>query len=109
MSRVVLACVAALLVVVSAPWSQQLSEAIALAWPAQFRTIAISATAVPVAIALLIAILRITDRRPLRYSLLALGLGLGAAYIVLGAVGFLSTKVRLTMIGGDIVYVESVM
>ena len=86
--RLALACVAACVVVLSAPWSQQLSEAIAGTWPAQFRTIAIASTAVPIAIALLVAILRIRDRRPLRYGLLALGLGIGAAYIVPGAVGF---------------------
>ena len=87
-SRLAVACLVALLVVVSAPWSQQLSETIARAWPAQFRTIAIAATAVPVALALLVALLRITDRRPLRYLLLAVGLGVGTAYIMLGAVGF---------------------
>ena len=86
--RLVLACVAALLVVLSAPWSQQMFEAVARLWPAQFRTIAIASTAVPVAAALLVAILRIRDRRVLRYSLLALGIAAGTAYIVLGAVGF---------------------
>jgi hypothetical protein len=86
--RIVLACLAALVVVLSAPWSQQLSEAIAGAWPGQFRTIAISSTTVPIAIGFLVAIFRIRDRRALRYGLLALGLAVGLCYVVLGAVGF---------------------
>ena len=86
--RLVLACVAALLVVLSAPWSQQVMEVVAGAWPGQFRTIAMASTAVPIAIALLVAILRIRDRRALRYGCLALGLCVGAAHIVLGDVGF---------------------
>ena len=60
----------------------------ARAWPGQFRTIAMSATAVPVAVALLVAVFRIRDRHALRYAALALGLGAGAAFIVLGEVGF---------------------
>ena len=86
--RLALACLAALLVILSAPWSQQLFEALMRAWPAQFRAIAMAATAVPIAAALIAAILRIRDRRALRYTLLALGLAAGAAFIVLGAVGF---------------------
>ena len=70
--RLALACVAAMLVVLSAPWSQQLSEAIARLWPGQFRTIAMASTAVPIAAALIVAILRIRDRGALRYTLLAL-------------------------------------
>lgn len=85
--RLVLACVAALAVVFSAPWSQQLAEALMRVWPAQFRAIAIAATAVPVAGALIVAILRIRDRRALRYTLLALGMAAGAAFSLLGAVG----------------------
>jgi predicted amidohydrolase YtcJ len=86
--RLATACLAACLVVISAPWSQLMLEYIAAAWPAQFRTIGIATTAVPVAIALAVAVGRIRARRPLRYALLALALGAGGAYITLAGVGF---------------------
>jgi predicted amidohydrolase YtcJ len=83
-----LACLGGFLIVMSAPWSQIVLEAIAQTWPGQFRAIAIACTAVPVAIALLVAIARIRNRRLLRYGLLALALAVGAAYLAFAGVLF---------------------
>ena len=85
--RFTLALGAALTVILSAPFAQQLFTAAGNAWPRQFRTITIAATAVPVATAFLVAVVRIRDRRPLRYGALALGMATGAAYILINRLG----------------------
>lgn len=75
------AATASAAVILSAPFAQQALVEVSAAWPAQTRAVAIGATAVPAAVALLVALWRIRDRRPLRYGLVALGFGAGAAYI----------------------------
>jgi hypothetical protein len=68
-------------VILSAPFAQQAFVEVSARWPARTRAVAIGATAVPAAVALLAALWRIRDRRPLRYGLVALGFGVGAAHI----------------------------
>ena len=86
--RLALAAVAAALVVFSAPFAQQAFTAAGTAWPGAFRTIGISATAVPAGVALLAALWRIRDRRWFRYLLVALGFAIGAAYILITGLTF---------------------
>jgi hypothetical protein len=85
--RLVLAAAAAAAVILSAPFAQEAFEYLSTSWPGQFRTIAIGATAVPVCIALLCAATQIRDRHLFRYGLLALAVGVGAAYIFASALG----------------------
>ncbi|MBI4888822.1 MAG: VanZ family protein [Acidobacteria bacterium] len=66
--------------ILSAPYSQQLFTAIADAWPRHVRALGIAATAGPVLAALVWALARIRERRPLRYAALGLGLAIGAGY-----------------------------
>lgn len=79
--RLAAAGAAAALIILSAPFAQQAFVDVSARWPAQTRALAIGATALPAAVTLLVALWLIRDRRPLRYGLVALGLGLGAAYI----------------------------
>jgi predicted amidohydrolase YtcJ len=79
-----LAIGASLFVILSAPYSQVIVDALMRTWPHQFRAIAAAATAVPVALALAVAMRRIRERCVLRYSLLAAALVFGAAVIVAG-------------------------
>lgn len=70
-------------IVLSAPFAQQAFSAIDRRWPAHSETIVISATAVPAAASLLVALWRIREHRWVRYLLVTSGVGLGAAYIYL--------------------------
>lgn len=79
--RFVAACVAALAVVLSAPFAQQMVDAILSRWPGRFRAIALTATVVPIAAALLLAFRHIRDRRLLRHGALACSVLVAAAYV----------------------------
>lgn len=69
-------------IIVSAPFAQQLFMELSERWPAQSDVIGFTVTAIPAAVVAGVALWRIRDRHLLRYSLAALGIGLGAAYIV---------------------------
>lgn len=75
-ARTAIAVGAAAVVILAAPFTQQGVEALG----DQFGRVAIAATGVPIAIALLIALVRIRDRRALRYAALAAAVGIGVAY-----------------------------
>lgn len=79
-SRVAFAAIVAAAVIFSAPFVQQAFTAAGDLWPEQYLAITRGATAVPVAIALLIALFRIRDRRTVRYGALASAVAIGASY-----------------------------
>ena len=78
--RFVLATVTAAAVIFSAPYVQLAFTATHGAWPEQANAITVGATAVPVAVALGFALLRIRDRRAVRYGALASAVAIGAGY-----------------------------
>ena len=81
MVRLALAVAAAAAIIVSAPVVQQAFTAINGAFP----SIGLAATALPSAVAVLLAGARVRDRRRLRFAALALSVGAGAAYVAAGA------------------------
>ena len=89
--RLAVALAAASAVILSAPFIQQAFIAVSVAWAPQFRAIGIGATALPVGIALLVAAVRIRDRRPARYLALASSLAIGTTYILIDALSFAET------------------
>jgi hypothetical protein len=86
--RFAVALAAAAAVILSAPFIQQALTAVSIAWAPQFRALAIAATAVPVGIAVVAALVRIRDRRPARYLALASSLAIGAGYILFTGLSF---------------------
>jgi hypothetical protein len=85
--RLVLAVAASLLVVLGAPYTGQLRAAIQDVLPGQYRLIIGGIVLVTVIVAVLAALLRIRERRVLRYGLLALAVGSGALYAYVTATG----------------------
>ena len=81
MVRLALAVAAAAAIIASAPVIQQAFTAINRVFP----SIGLAATALPIAVAVLLAISRIHDRRRLRFAALLLSVGIGAAYVAAGA------------------------
>jgi predicted amidohydrolase YtcJ len=86
--RFAVAVIVALAVILSAPFAQQLFTEVGNRWPQQFRAIGIAATAVPLAAALLVALVRIRERRAARYTALALSLAVTGSYILLTGLSF---------------------
>ena len=85
--RLVVAVAASLLVVFGAPYTGQLRGAIQDALPGQYRLIIGGAVVAVVALAVVAALLRIRERRAIRYGLLALAVGGGAFYAWATATG----------------------
>jgi hypothetical protein len=81
MVRVALAVAAAAAVILSAPFVQQGFTAAYTIFPA----IGVAATALPIAVAILVAAARIRHQRPLRFTALVLSVAIGAAYVRLNA------------------------
>lgn len=79
---------AALAVVLSAPFSQQLFTEVSARWPAQSRPLGIAGSLVPAALALIAAVRRIRDRHALRYGALAASVAVAAGYIVAAGLSF---------------------
>ena len=86
--RVAVAAVVATAVILSAPYVQQAFTAVADSWPRQLRPLAVAASAVPVGVAFLVALIRIRSRRGLRYGALAASGAIGAAYALGTGVSF---------------------
>jgi hypothetical protein len=74
-------------VILSAPFIGQLRSAIRAAFPGQFVLIVGGAIAAAIGLALLAAVLRIRDRRPLRYGAIAGALVIAGGYATLLASG----------------------
>lgn len=86
--RAAVAVAAAAVIILSAPFAQQAFTEISVRWPAQFRAIIISASAVPATGAFLVACWRIRERRLVRYTLAALGFACGVGLIGLAGLTF---------------------
>jgi hypothetical protein len=80
MPRLLFAVTASLLVVFGAPYTGQIRGAIQDALPGQYRLILGGIVVAVVAFAVVSALMRIRERRAMRYGLLALALGGGALY-----------------------------
>jgi VanZ family protein len=89
--RFAIAVAAAVAIILSAPYVQQIFSAVEAAWPAQVETIGRAATVIPVGTALLVALVRIRDRRPSRYVTLLSSLLIGAAYVSANPLAFTET------------------
>ncbi len=87
MGRVLLAVTASLLVVFGAPYTGQIRGAIQDALPGQYRLILGGIVLAAVAFAVVSALVRIRERRAMRYGLLALAVGGGALYAWATATG----------------------
>lgn len=85
--RLIAAITASAAVIVGAPYAGQLRGAIQAALPAQYRLIIGGTIAVAIVTALIVAAVRIRERRVLRYGLIAGALGGGAIYAWLTATG----------------------
>jgi hypothetical protein len=85
--RLVAALGASILLVFGAPYVGQLRGAIQRTLPGQYRLIIGGTIAIAIAAALGAALVRIRDRRPLRYGLIVAALVGGAIYAVLTATG----------------------
>ena len=85
--RLAVASIAAVAVVLSSPFIGAIRAAIRAAFPAQFQTMVSAAVAAVVAIALVAAVIRIRDRRPWRFAMLAASIGGAALYARLVATG----------------------
>jgi len=86
-SRLVLAVVASVVVVLGAPYTGQIRGAIQDALPGQYRLIIGGMVVVGVGLAVLAALLRIKEQRAFRYGLLAIAVGGGALYAWATATG----------------------
>ena len=85
--RLLVAIAASIVVVFGAPYVGQLRAAIQRTLPGQYRLIVGGAIAVAIAAALLAALVRIRDRRPLRYGVIVAALAGGVIYAVATATG----------------------
>ena len=83
----VLAIAASAILVLSAPFIGEIRSAIRARFPGQFVTIVGVAVAVATAAALIAALIRIRDRRPLRYGLIAAALALAVVYSIESGLG----------------------
>jgi hypothetical protein len=91
--RLLFALAASLVITVGAPYTGQIRGAIQDALPGQYRIIIGGIVVAAVAFGVLSALLRIKQRRLLRYGLLALAVGGGATYALLTATGNASVDV----------------
>ena len=89
--RLAVPLTAAAIVVLSAPFVQQAFTAASDAWGPYFETAGMAATALPVGAALLLAATSIRDRRPARYSALAISLALATTYVLVEDLSFAET------------------
>ena len=85
--RLVLALVVSAGVVLSSPFIRDIRDWIRGTFPGQYATVVATAVAISIGLALIAAIIRIRDRRALRYGALACALVLGTAYALWNAQG----------------------
>lgn len=86
-ARFAVACTFAAALVFSAPFVGQIRSAIRAAFPGQFVTIVAGVVGVAIALAILVALIRIRDRRPARYGAIAAALSIGVAYALVTRTG----------------------
>jgi hypothetical protein len=86
-SRLLLACLVAAGVILSAPFIGQIRSALRSAFPGQWVTIVSAVVGTAAGGAILLALTRIRDRRARRYAAILAALGIGAGYAVLTRTG----------------------
>src|SRR5688500_11586599 len=86
-----IAVAAAVAIILSAPFVAQVFSAVEAAWPSRVETIVLGATIVPVGLGVLVALVRIRDRRWTRYLALLSSLTIGAVYISTNPLVFTET------------------
>src|SRR5688572_28138527 len=89
--RFCIAVAAAVGIILSAPYVQPVFSAIDAAWPSRVETLGVAATIVPVGLGVLVALVRIRDRRWTRYLALLSSLTIGAVYISTNPLVFTET------------------
>ena len=85
--RFLLAVLVAAGVIVSAPFIRDIRDWIRGSFPGQFVTVVAAAVALAIGAAILAALFRIRDRRPVRYAAIAAALVVGTAYALWNAQG----------------------
>jgi hypothetical protein len=86
-TRLTIALMAAVLVVISAPFIGQIRGAIQAALPSAYRAIVVGVVAVGLLTAIVAALLRIREQRPMRYLALAAAVIIGTFYAAVTATG----------------------
>jgi len=85
--RLLLALVVSGAVILSSPFIRDIRDWIRAAFPGQYATVVATAVALAIGSALVVALVRIRDRRALRYGAIAAALVLGTAYALWNAQG----------------------
>ena len=85
--RFLLAAAVSLAVVLSAPFIRDIRDFIRATFPGQFVTVVVGVIAASLTTAIVVALVRIRDRRPLRYGAIAAALAFGTAYALWNAQG----------------------
>jgi hypothetical protein len=86
-SRFLLALAVSAAVVLSAPFNREMREWVRSTFPGHFVLVVASVVAVAIALAIIAALVRIRDRRAMRYSAIVAALVLGAGYSAWNAQG----------------------
>jgi len=86
-ARFLVAVAASAAVILSAPFIRDIRDWIRAQFPGQFVTVVAGAVGVTIAAAVVVALIRIRDRRALRYGAIAAALVLGTAYAIWNAQG----------------------
>ncbi len=86
-SRITLAVAAAAAVILSAPFVREIRDWLKATFPGRFVVIVAAVVGLTIALAVVVAIRRIRDRRPLRYGAIAAALLLGTGYALANATG----------------------
>jgi hypothetical protein len=91
LGRFLLACAVSAVVVLSAPFNRDIRDFIRTNFPNKFVVVVASVVGVTIALAIVAALVRIRDRRVLRYGAIASALALGVSYSLWNAVGIAET------------------
>ena len=85
--RLILAVVVSIGVILSSPFIRDIRDWIRATFPGRYATVVATAVALTIGAALVVAVVRIRDRRMLRYGAIVAALGLGTAYSLWNAQG----------------------
>ena len=85
--RLILAVVVSIGVILSSPFIRDIRDWIRATFPGRYATVVATAVALTIGAALVVAVVRIRDRRMLRYGAIVAALGLGTVYSLWNAQG----------------------
>ena len=91
--RLLLALAVSVAVILSSPFIRDIRDWIRASFPGQYATVVATAVALAIAGALVVAVVRIRDRRAARYGAILLALALGTAYALWNAQGIAEVDV----------------